>query len=194
MLARIRSGEHVDELLQLDHYWVEIVDSRLVKIEAKASHIHQTIVANLRDILHPFVRMTDLGHVFSCAQAYQLHATEDGPNNTRIADFAFVRMLLSHDYEPGQPYPGAPDLAVEIVPPTGTTVEAMRKAADFFRYGTEEVWLIYPVRQEIHIYRHDSKRPRFYRSGQIFETRDLFPGLGIPVGEVFARRHAAKSG
>ena len=39
----------------------------------------------------------------------------------------------------------APDLAVEVVSPSDSTMEIQEKVADWLRAGTRLVWVIYPA-------------------------------------------------
>ena len=47
--------------------------------------------------------------------------------------------------------PLAPDLAVEVISPTGETGDVVAKANGYIQAGTT-VWLVYPKRKEIHVW------------------------------------------
>ena len=55
---------------------------------------------------------------------------------------------------------------------------------DYLDHGTEEVWMLYPSRKELHQYRRDEQAVRVYYEHDEVET-PLFPGLKLGVSALF---------
>ena len=82
---------------------------------------------------------------------------------------------------------GAPDLVVEILSPSNTALEMLRKIRVYQDAGVRECWVIDPVKKAVLIYS---------LSGGQYQTRDLgpqdtaasdaIPGLEIPLALVFS--------
>jgi Uma2 family endonuclease len=93
--------------------------------------------------------------------------------------------LIPEDWDRSRPFPGCPALAVEVVSPTETTAELMEKVASFLRYDTEQVWVIYPQKQELHQYLKDDTPPRIYTANDSLTADTLFPALEIKIADLF---------
>jgi Uma2 family endonuclease len=105
----------------------------------------------------------------------------------RRLDVAFV----SYERWPrGTPVPDAetwdvvPDLTVEVVSPSNTAIEIVKKLDDYFRAGVRQVWVVYPI-QEI-IYVHSSPNDiHVFRPGDELSGGDVLPGVRIAVSALF---------
>lgn len=191
MVSQIHTrGVSLEDLMAYGSDWVEVVDGEIIEIEREqmaASYQHVVVIENLFRLFDPFVRTHKLGRVHIDGLSYLLHVDENGVQVTRIADFSFIRREnLPARFDRNKPYHGHPDLAVEVVSPTEKPDELMRKISDYLRYGTEQVWAIYPAKKEVHVYRHDDNAPTIYREGDSFMAEALFPGLTINVADLFA--------
>ncbi|HXU21183.1 MAG TPA: Uma2 family endonuclease [Verrucomicrobiae bacterium] len=51
------------------------------------------------------------------------------------------------------PVPGAPDLAIEIISPSERSSDTQEKLQAYLRYGTREVWQVYPKSRSVVVYR-----------------------------------------
>jgi Uma2 family endonuclease len=189
MLAPVEArAVPLDDLLKRGDEWVEVVDGEIVEIKIMLGYEHSIIIDNLLDILKPFARQHKLGRVFGDGLTYLLHITEAGVRTARIADLSFIRHDKERrDFDLKLPYPGAPDLAVEVVSPSEDSAELLAKMADYLRYGTEQVWVIYPEPKELHVYFRDQNLPLVYKTDAIFEPAALFPGLKITIADLFRR-------
>lgn len=146
---------------------------------------HTIIIHNLYDLLRPVVRS---GFIHGYGLKYILAAADDGSViASRTPDLAFLRRgRIPDDFDRRRPFPGAPDLAVEVASPGQSLPTLLDKVADYLRYGSEEVWMIYPQQRELHRYRQDSQRPQVYAEGESFTPDALFPGVTVDVSAVFA--------
>lgn len=161
---------------------VEIIDGDVVEKMA-ASFEHSGIKDNVYDVLRPFVKMHGLGTVRSDGLTFILETDENGRVlRSRLPDVSFIRLARLQDVNRQRAFVGAPDLAVEVVSPTERQRITQRKVADYLEHDSE-VWVIYPLDREIHVYR-DDVRPRIYGEDDTLET-PLFPGLQIAVAPLF---------
>lgn len=115
----------------------------------------------------------------------------DTIRTSRIPDLSFIRrenIPQQFDYDGG--FPGAPDLAVEIISPTEPATDLLDKIPDYRVAGTEQIWVIYPSQKEIHVYsKNKPSSVDVYRENDILESPTLFSGLKIVIRELFIIEH-----
>jgi Uma2 family endonuclease len=82
---------------------------------------------------------------------------------------------------------GAPDLVVEILSPSNTALEMMRKFDLYRQAGIREYWLISPEEKSVRAYNFQNERvlSRFCGFGETAKA-EIFPGLEIALEPVFA--------
>lgn len=81
-------------------------------------------------------------------------------------------------------FPGAPDLAVEVLSPSNRPQEIRAKVADYLAAGSRCVWVVDPKRRTVTAYR-ELLAPRTFGAEDALECEDLLPGFSLRVGEVF---------
>jgi Uma2 family endonuclease len=76
------------------------------------------------------------------------------PDSVRAPDVAFVSQERArlHPTERGF-FPGPPDLAIEVVSPTDEPAELEQKIVDYLEAGTALVWVVYPGKRLVHVFR-----------------------------------------
>jgi Uma2 family endonuclease len=188
MTDQVKTGISEDDLLRPERKNFEVVDGEWVEISDEMMTIlHTLIIDNLVEILRPFLRKHKLGIVHSEGPKYILHVDENGIQTAYEPDLVFLRKeRIPEGFDLyRRSFPGAPDLAVEVVSFGQTTTDVLDKVADYLRYGTEEVWVIYPAKQELHRYRRGEEAPEYYAEQQTIEAETLFPGLAIKVADLF---------
>jgi len=185
----VQVGVTENELMSLsEDEWWEVVDGELVKTDmGAAGYFHVIVIDNFYDILKPFVRANKLGRVQTDGLTFILHVTDKRVRVSRIPDFSFVRRgRIPKNFNWSRPFPGAPDLAVEVVSPTEKAEETMEKINDYLRYGSEQAWVVYPSSQEVHVFRRDDpKTVHICHSEDTIDTSALFPGLELKVQSLF---------
>jgi Uma2 family endonuclease len=188
MTDQVRTGISEEELVRPDRENFEVVDGEWVEIsEDSMTLLHTFIIDNLVEILRGFLKAHKLGLVHSEGPKYILHVDENGIQTAYKPDLAFLRKgRIPEGFDLyRRAFSGAPDLAVEVVSHGQTTADVLDKVADYLRYGKEEVWVIYPVKQELHRYRHGEEAPEYYTENQTLQAETLFPGLTIKIGDLF---------
>ncbi|MDX2162754.1 MAG: Uma2 family endonuclease [bacterium] len=172
------------------HHRVEVVDGQLIITDIEAMHpiggLHIIVGENLHDILKPFARQNQLGYVFGDGLLYLLDKDDSGLKGARVPDLSFIRKTnLRTAWDVQRPYPGFPDLAVEIVSPGDEAEELSARVSDFLNAGTDEVWVIYPNRRELLRYRRDDNAIRRYQADDLLDAAPLFPGLVFALDGLF---------
>ncbi len=140
-----------DELLNMPHSGVrhELVRGELRSMSPAGSE-HGSIVAEITGFLQPFVKAHQLGKVFGAETGFKIGTD---PDTVRAPDVAFIRReRIPTTGLPKAFWPGAPDLAVEVVSPSDTVEEADEKVADWFNAGTVAVWVVKPKSQTVTVY------------------------------------------
>lgn len=188
MAQRIEQGISIAALAAFDEDdFIEIVDGELEHKAMAAGFVHIHVINNLYDLLKPIVRAQQLGQVFGDGLTYVLHIDARGVRASRIPDFSFVRRdALPEAFDVHLPLVAVPALAVEVVSPTETPAKLMRKISDYLRYGSEQVWALYPIQRELHQYLQMQLPPRVYQAHEQFDASALFPGVSFKVESLFA--------
>ncbi|MFH0821159.1 MAG: Uma2 family endonuclease, partial [Pseudomonadota bacterium] len=77
--------------------------------------------------------------------------------NLRCPDVSFISMDRFNELEQDADgfLKGAPDLAVEILPPSNTVKEMKDKAAEYFTSGSRLVWIVNPYDEAVVVLRAD---------------------------------------
>ena len=143
---------------------------------------HGVVVARLAWRLVQYVQDKDLGVVLVGDVGFQLASD---PDTVRGPDLAFVRKdRIPPDGIPKGYWPGAPDLAVEVIYPSDRYEDVEERVADYLSAGTRVVWIVSPARRTVTAHRPGTP-PAFLSASDVLEAEDLLPGFRVRVGELF---------
>lgn len=162
----------------------ELVTGLLVS-EPLPAHRHDRVRRRLERILDGFVAAHALGEVFGAAG----YVLSRDPDTVRGPDLSFVASDRLSGFDDTRFFEGAPDLAVEIRSPSNQPGEMRAKAADYLAAGTRVVWVVDPGSREVTVHR-DRLVPVTVGTDGHLEADELFPGLRIPVSNLFVDPHA----
>lgn len=111
---------------------------------------------------------------------------EADPDTVRAPDAAFVGRERVDAVGPTCKYwPGAPDLAVEVVSPNDTFHEVQEKALHWIAAGTTAVLVLDPAERTATVYRAGGEA-RVHGVGERLDLDDAVPGFAVGVAELFA--------
>jgi Uma2 family endonuclease len=111
---------------------------------------------------------------------------ERDPDTVRAPDAAFVRAERADDVGPTRRFwPGAPDLAVEVISPGDSFGEVQEKALQWIAAGTTAVVAIEPAERTVTVYR-DAGDAHVFAEGDVLDLDDAVPGFSVAVAELFA--------
>lgn len=157
----------------------EIVDG--IWVEKRMSAFSVWIANKLAQHMERFAEARNLGGVY-----LEMMFILDVPSNLRrCPDLAFV----SADRWPLDRLPPfetdwaiAPDLAVEVISPSNTVRDLVRKVREYFEHGVREVWVIVPDERVVYVY-HSARELKVLRESDTLSTECL-PGWSMAVGAV----------
>ena len=86
-------------------------------------------------------------------------------------------------------FPGAPDLAIEVMSPGSMPREMDERLAGFFASGSQVVWIIHPTAQFVEVC-HSRTDRRMVAAGGVIEGEHVLPGFRLPVSDIFKNWHA----
>ena len=173
-----------DQLLQMpdDGNRYELVAGELRKM-VPASWKHGSIGGELHGCLARHIQQQKLGKIF-CAETGFLLARD--PDTVRAPDFAFIHKDHLPAVDPTEAFwPGAPDLAVEVVSPGDTLGEVDEKVKAWLDAGTKMVWVVNPKWENVTVYR-SATAIRVVSKNDELDGRDVVPGFRCRVAEIFA--------
>jgi Uma2 family endonuclease len=81
-------------------------------------------------------------------------------------------------------WPGAPDLAVEVMSPGDSVRGTDEKARAWLSYGTRMVWVVNPKQRMVSVYRPDVDIV-FLTENNVVEGHEVVPGFRCYVSEIF---------
>lgn len=176
-------------LLTADDLWNLPKDGKrheLVKGElrtmAPAGFEHGAVGSNLHGALFIHVKGNNLGLLLGAETGFVI---ERDPDTVRAPDIAFVRkQRIDQGGIPKQFYPGAPDLAVEVVSPGDTLNEVDEKVEEWLTHGTTMVWVVNPKQKTVSVY-HVQRHPVILTADDDLEGWDVIPGFRIKVRDIF---------
>jgi Uma2 family endonuclease len=164
-----------------DGYRYELVKGELVRV-APAGSEHGEVAMDLAGPLHQYVKKHNLGKVYAAETGFKL---ESNPDTVRAPDIAFVR--LERVKRTGRPkgfWPGAPDLAVEVVSPRDTVSEVEEKVAEWLAGGTRMVWVVSLKLRTVTVYRSLTDIVMLTEKDKL-DGADVVPGFQMNVAEIF---------
>lgn len=106
------------------------------------------------------------------------------PDTVRAPDAAFVRAERVKGTIRGY-FPGAPDLAVEVLSPGDRPGEVSEKVSEWLQAGAQAVWVLDPADRTVTIHAA-GQWPRRLGPEDVLCGGNALPGFEIVVGEIFA--------
>lgn len=157
---------------------------------APVGFLHGLIAGNVYDVLKAFVREHKLGYVQGDGVLYILETDDSGGVRTALVpDVSFVRKeRIPSDFDLTRPFPGAPDLAVEVISPSETAADVLAKVDAYLDAGTGQVWVLYPQRGELYLYARSAGKTvvQLHSGSDRMMVEDVLPGLEIVTETLFA--------
>lgn len=172
-----------DDLLNMnidDHVKVELVEGVLVEMPP-ASIEHSILSSHLIFLIKVFLRDHRVGGVVTGEQGgYMLG---ENPDTVRAPDVGYISPnrleLLKGTY-----FPGAPDLAVEVISPNDSAFDVQERIEDYLRCGSRLVWAVFATIYTIVVHRPNGSRT--LHENDTLDGGDVLPGFLLPVCDIFA--------
>ena len=182
-----------DELLEMadDGFLYELVEGELRRMSPAGSE-HGAIGMNLVTALGPHVKANDLGVVFGPDTGFRIASA---PDTVRSPDVSFVRReRVPRDGLPEGYWPGAPDLAVEIISPSDTYTDVEKKVTEWLDAGACMVVVITPRTRTVTVHSssevcsaHSSQADVLrLRDSDVLDLGDAVPGFSCTIADIMA--------
>jgi len=172
-----------DELCAIpdDGFRYELVNGQLRRMPPSGSE-HGVVSFKIALVIGQFVIAHDLGVVFGAETGFRI-AWE--PDTVRAPDLAFIRReRIPAEGVPRGFWPGAPDLAVEVISPGDTYSEVEEKVNDWLDAGTRMVLVLNPRTRMVTVYTSTDTVVRLTESDML-DGGEVLPGFAGRVAELF---------
>jgi Uma2 family endonuclease len=180
MLPKSLSAEDLWRLPE-DHLRHELVRGELTT-KPYADAIHGQCVAAVILFLSQYGDRHNCGVFIGPGTGFHIaHA----PDTVLAPDVAFIRKgrFPPDDSNDGY-FPGAPDLAVEVLSPSDSASEIMEKIDEWLTAGTRLVWVVDPAKKSVGVYAPDHQ-PRILKSNDQLDGDEVLPGFSLAVAKIF---------
>jgi Uma2 family endonuclease len=160
----------------------EIVNGQYVELPPMSTSA-AVIASRLVIRLGGFAESRQLGQVV----AQPLFPMAPGTKTRRRPDVAFVsytRWAKDRPLPHTDPWPVAPELAIEVVSPTDQVEELFAKLVEYFQVGVLQVWVVIPKQSLIQVYQSLTKISGLTRSDEL-DGGDILPGFRLPLAFLF---------
>ena len=173
------TAEHLLEMDDLGR--CELVKGEIIRM-APAGAEHGYVSLNLGIAIGTYVKRNDLGRVYGAETGFIIARH---PDTVRAPDVAFVRKHRVPAQTFKGYFPGAPDLAIEVISFNDRKPDVLSKVAEWLVAGTISVWLVDPVRQSISVHREHGQTLKYGVDDQLLDDAAL-PGFVLNVRAIFS--------
>src|SRR2546425_2530668 len=148
----------------------ELVDGTIVEM-APCNALHGKYTVKISRLLAEDVDVSRGGEVVVGDVGYVLNLPSD-PERVRAPDVAFISWeRIPGGQLPEKFFPGALDLAIQILSPSDDPVDVQQKVRDWLEGGAKLVWLVALRAKTVTAYRADGSA-RFLRGDDSLEGED----------------------
>ena len=172
-----------EELLALpdDGYRYELIRGELIKM-APAGHSHGRYGSRINRRLSNYVYDNELGETYLAETGFILARS---PDHVIAPDAAFVRRERADAARdvPGY-FPGAPDLAVEVISPTDRLTRVADKVQDWLEHGTRMVIVVNPRNKTVQVHTPDGVTE--LAEADTLDGGDVLPEWTMAVADIFS--------
>jgi len=164
-----------------DGFRYELVEGNLREM-APAGHQHGRIAINVSTPLAQHVKANNLGVVYAAETGFKLASN---PDTVRAPDVAFVRRERVESVGDSEGFwPGAPDLAVEVVSPGDRYTDVEEKVFDWLDAGARLVIVANPRKRLVTVYRSLTDVV-VLTEADVLDGGDVVPGFAMSVKDIF---------
>jgi Uma2 family endonuclease len=144
---------------------------------------HGRVAVRIAYALRAFVEREGLGEGVVADTGFVLARD---PDTVRGPDVAFIaRERYEAAGDPPTAFPGAPDLAVEVVSPSNRPGDVRAKVADYLAAGTRLVWVVDPDPARLTITAYETLlSPRVHGADDEIDGSPVLPGFRCRVRDL----------
>ena len=177
----------VDDLLNWrddDGYRYELVEGMLIRMAGTRPQAGR-VTRRLQLPLTLYVQAHNLGTVTLPDEVYDFAPTGQ-PNTGLLPDLGFYHAFRESSVVPNQPYPFAPDLAVEVVGSSQKHDALAVKAQRYLAAGTALVWVVWPEERAVDVWHAGDVQPTTLSMSASLDGEGVVTGFTFGVADLFA--------
>lgn len=165
-----------------DEEWKYELQAGVLLSEPLPGTRHGRVAMRIGELLAVHVRRHRLGVVIGNDSGFVLARS---PDTVRGPDVSFVsRERFEKVGDTIRAFPGASDLAVEVLSPSNTPADIHAKVADYLAAGTRLVWIVDTEKETVAVYR-TLLSPRILSEDDTLEGEDVISSFRAEVAELF---------
>ncbi len=179
--TQLVTAEQLFQMPKEESWRCELIEGVLTKM-SPAGFEHGNIALTIAYLLKKHVVAKNLGVVLAAETGFKLASDPDtvlAPDTAFIRREELERVGLTKKF-----WPGAPDLAVEVMSPDDTMRKTDEKAKLWLRFGAQMVWTVNPSKRIVSQYRPDEDVVVFTERDTL-DGEDVVPGFRCAVSELF---------
>lgn len=155
---------------------------RTLRVMSPSGWRHENVFSTLHGKLLNFVDERGLGMMFGAETGFRLSRD---PDTVRTPDIAFIAKRNLPATMPQEAlWPGAPDLAVEVLSPDDRTGEVDEKIEAWLAAGCHAVWIVGPNLKTVTVCQ-SGNRIVVHSAGQLLDGGEVVSGFSCAVDELF---------
>lgn len=170
-----------------DGWHYELVEGRLVRMSPPGGE-HGALALDLGGPLRGYTKARNLG--VTLVEAGFLLSAPGHLETVLAPDVAFIRS----ERVPPRDSPEwrgfwrlAPDLVVEVASPGQSRPELAEKARRWLAFGTRLVWIVWPARHEVEVWRADhGESVATLGLSDVLDGEDVVSGFSYPIASLFS--------
>jgi Uma2 family endonuclease len=173
-----------DELFMMStgDFRYELAKGELIKMSPTGGK-HGILTMRLGAALIQHVEANNLGEAFGAETGFIL---SKNPDTVRAPDVAFVsRERIPPGDFPEKFWPGAPDLAAEVLSPSDTLYDVEEKIEEYLQAGVKLIWIVNPKKRTVTIYQPDVDTQTLTEADTL-DGRDVVPSFQYSLARLFA--------
>lgn len=158
----------------------EVVDGRYVELPEMSTY-SAILASRLASRLDAFAEASQRGQAVSeilVGLAERLRRRPD------VVFVSYDRWPRGKPFPYTDPWPVIPELAVEVVSPSDLAEELRLKIAEYFRYGVQLVWVVWPKLCAVDVYESLTQVRVLERSG-VLDGGRVLPGFSLALADLF---------
>ena len=159
----------------------EIIDGQIVEKIMGSREIE--IAAILDQYLGGFARANGLGRVLP-EFLFRIDIKKDLQRRPDVAFVSHASWPVHRRVPAGPVWDMVPDLAIEVVSPTNSANDVLKKVHEYLEAGVVRVWVVYPEQAEVYIYASPT-HVEVLGLGQELDGGELLPGFRLPLAALF---------
>jgi Uma2 family endonuclease len=160
----------------------EIVDGQ--RVEKPLMGSFQVLVASILDQqLGAFVRTNGLGRVLS-EMLFKINPTGGHKRRPDVAFVSYERWARGRKINSEDGWDVIPDLAIEVISPSNTAEEVIKKIREYFKAKVRQVWVVYPIDRLIYVYDSPKKNIILDITDEL-DGGTILPGFRLSLVELF---------